>query len=322
MTKIIQELDKPYYFKKSLNVERILVTGGSGLVGRCFNGEKFIKVSSKDYDLRNPEQVSLMFDQIQPDAVIHCAGKVGGLKANMTKKGEFFYDNIMINTNVIEGARRAGVKKLVAFLSTCVFPDNVNYPLDPSKIHLGKPHFSNDAYAYAKRMSDIQIQAYREQFGNKFFSVIPTNIYGPGDNFSLEDGHVVPTLIHKFFLAQKDNQPVRIWGSGDPLREFIYSEDVARITENLLLNYEGKDPVIISTSEETSIRDLAEAIKKTSCFEGQIIYERDKPDGQFKKPSDNSVLLKLFPDFKFTSLEDGLEKTIKWFYSSYPYVRK
>jgi GDP-L-fucose synthase len=301
---------------------RILVTGGNGLVGRCFEGDKFIKVSSSEYDLTDPSQVRKMFFDIKPESVIHCAAKVGGLKANMTQKGDFFYQNIMMNTNVIEEAKNNQVEKLVCFLSTCVFPDDVEYPLSPEKIHLGKPHFSNDAYAYAKRMADVQIQAYREQYGLNYFSVVPTNIYGPGDNYSLENGHVVPTLIHKFYLAKKNNQDVRIWGSGSPLREFIYSKDVAALTENLLKSYTGKDPVILSTSQEYSIKELASLIGELMEFEGDVIYESDKPDGQMRKPSDNSFVKSNFPDFHFTSLRLGLRRSIDWFIDHYPNTRK
>jgi GDP-L-fucose synthase len=263
-----------------------------------------------------------MFFDIKPESVIHCAAKVGGLKANMTQKGDFFYQNIMMNTNVIEEAKNNQVEKLVCFLSTCVFPDDVEYPLSPEKIHLGKPHFSNDAYAYAKRMADVQIQAYREQYGLNYFSVVPTNIYGPGDNYSLENGHVVPTLIHKFYLAKKNNQDVRIWGSGSPLREFIYSKDVADLTENLLKSYTGKDPVILSTSQEYSIKELASLIGELMEFEGDVIYESDKPDGQMRKPSDNSFVKSNFPDFHFTSLRLGLRRSIDWFIDHYPNTRK
>ena len=303
-------------------MERILVTGSTGLVGRCFQGDKFIRTNHVGCDLTDPRQVDAMFNSVRPDAVIHCAAKVGGLKANMTQKGDFFYQNIMMNTNVIEASRKHGVQKLVAFLSTCVFPDDVEYPLTPSKIHSGKPHFSNDAYAYAKRMSDVQIQAYREQFGLNYFSVVPTNIYGPGDNYNLENGHVVPTLIHKFYLAKQNGEDVKIWGTGSPLREFIYSEDVAALTEKLLSNYEGSEPVIISTSQEFSIKELAETIGEIMEFKGQIIYETEKPDGQLRKPSDNSVIRSIFPDFSFTSLQEGLNKSIKWFVDNYPNIRK
>ena len=151
-------------------MENILVTGGSGLVGRCFKGPEYYKISSSQFDLKLPSEVEIAFDLVNPSGVIHCAAKVGGVLGNMKYKGEFFYDNIMINTNVIEQARKKGVNKLIAFLSTCVFPDDVEYPLSPDKIHRGAPHKSNDAYAYAKRMSDIQIRAYREQYGLEYFS--------------------------------------------------------------------------------------------------------------------------------------------------------
>ena len=303
-------------------MERILVTGSTGLVGRCFQGDKFIRSYHAGCDLKDPRRVDAMFNSVKPDAVIHCAAKVGGLQANMTQKGDFFYQNIMMNTNVIESARKSGVKKLISFLSTCVFPNDVEYPLSPEKIHLGKPHYSNDAYAYAKRMSDIQIQAYREQFGCEYFSVIPTNIYGPGDNYNLQNGHVVPTLIHKFYLAKKNNTPVEIWGTGKPLREFIYSEDVANLTSRLLENYSGSDPVILSTSQEVSIAELAEIIKNSINYKGKIIYQKEKPDGQFRKPSDNSVIKDLFPDFKFTPIEEGIQKSIDWFERNYTEARK
>ena len=178
-----------------------LVTGGGGLVGSSLNKDMF-KVSS-EFDLRDTYVTDKLFSDLSPNNVIHCAGRVGGLGGNMNMKGEFFYDNIMINTNVIESCRKHGVKKLVCFLSTCVFPDNVEYPLTVKKIHLGPPHTSNDAYSYAKRMADIQIRAYREQYGLNYVSVIPTNIYGPNDNFDLVNGHVVPSLIHKCYLAKK-----------------------------------------------------------------------------------------------------------------------
>ena len=303
-------------------MERILVTGSTGLVGRCFTGDKFIRSYHAGCDLTDPRRVDAMFNSVRPDAVIHCAAKVGGLQANMTQKGDFFYQNIMMNTNVIESARKSGVKKLISFLSTCVFPNDVEYPLSPEKIHLGKPHYSNDAYAYAKRMSDIQIQAYREQFGCEYFSVIPTNIYGPGDNYNLQNGHVVPTLIHKFYLAKKNNTPVEIWGTGKPLREFIYSEDVANLTSRLLENYSGSDPVILSTSQEVSIAELAEIIKNSINYKGKIVYQKEKPDGQFRKPSDNSVIKDLFPDFKFTPIEEGIQKSIDWFERNYTEARK
>ena len=297
-----------------------LVTGGGGLVGSSITGNT-LKVGS-NFDLRDTSVTNKLFSDLQPDNVIHCAGRVGGLGGNMNMKGEFFYDNIMINTNVIESCRKYGVKKLVCFLSTCVFPNDVEYPLTEKKIHSGPPHTSNDAYSYAKRMADIQIRAYREQYGLNYVSVIPTNIYGPNDNFDLVNGHVVPSLIHKCYLAKKNNTPFKIWGSGKPLREFIFSKDVGKLTEWVLKNYEEEEPIIFSTSQEVSIKDVVGLIVKHMSFTGEVIWEDDKPDGQFRKPSDNSKLLSYLPDFKFTSLDNGLKETIDWFIENYENCRK
>jgi GDP-L-fucose synthase len=236
--------------------DKILVTGGSGLVGSEFIGEQYFKPTSKDVDFRITDEVNTLIRLNDFDSIIHCAAKVGGVGSNMKYKGEFFYDNIMMNTNIIESAKFFGVKKLVAFLSTCVFPNDVEYPLTEKKIHLGPPHFSNDAYAYAKRMVDVQIKSYNEQYGVNYKSVIPTNIYGPKDNYDIENGHVIPSLIHKCYLARENKTDFSIWGSGTPLREFIFSKDVAKLTEWVLNNYEENEPIILSTSEEISIKKL------------------------------------------------------------------
>lgn len=309
---------------------KTLVTGRSGLVGSQFNGE-IIPVSSFICDLKNPTKVNNLLkfytnknihgDNVV-DKIIHCAAKVGGVGSNMNFKGEFYYDNVMINTNIIESARKYGIKKLVAFLSTCVFPDNIEYPLTESKIHLGPPHFSNDSYAYSKRMVDIQIRSYREQYGLNYTSVIPTNIYGINDNFNLDNGHVIPSLIHKCYIAKDTNTTFNIWGSGEPLREFIYNKDVVKITEWVLENYNEPEPIILSTSEETSIREVAYIISELMNFKGKISFDLTKPDGQHRKPSDNSKLLNYLPDFKFTPLYEGLKETIDWFINNYENVRK
>jgi GDP-L-fucose synthase len=256
------------------------------------------------------------------DSVIHTAGKVGGLGGNMNHKGEFFYDNIMINTNIIESARISGVKNLVAFLSTCVFPNDIEYPLTEKKIHMGPPHFSNDAYAYSKRMVDVQIRAYKEQYGLNYKSVIPTNIYGPNDNYDIKNGHVVPSLIHKCFLAREHKTPLIIWGSGNPLREFIFSRDVANLTEWVLHNYNESEPIILSTSEEISIKDVVNIIVDIMNFKGDVIFDISKPDGQHRKPSDNSKIKSYLPDFQFTPIYDGLKETIEYFERNYTLIRK
>jgi len=300
-------------------MKKILVTGGNGLVGSSITSD--VKIG-KEYDLRNIEETNKMFEKYNPTHVIHCAGRVGGLSANMNYKGEFFYDNIMINTNVIESARKHNVKKLVSFLSTCIFPDNVEYPLTEKKIHFGEPHNSNYPYAYAKRMADIQIRAYREQYGLEYVSVIPTNIYGPNDNFSLNSGHVIPMLLHKMYNAQRDNTDFVVWGSGTPLREFIYSKDIAKLSEWALDNYNESEPIIFSNSIEISITDLVDLLVKEFNFKGKVIFDNSKPDGQFRKPSDNSKLKSYLPNFEFTPIEIGLKETISWFIENYEKTRK
>jgi GDP-L-fucose synthase len=301
-------------------MKKILVTGGNGLVGSSIQSD--YKIGREEFDLINFEQTQKMFEKYKPTGVIHCAGKVGGLGGNINYKGQYFYENIMINTNVIESARQNGVKKLVSFLSTCIFPDNIDYPLTESKIHLGEPHNSNYPYAYAKRMADIQIRSYREQYGLNYVSIIPTNIYGPNDNFSLTHGHVMPMLIHKLYLAKKNNTDFTVWGSGNPLREFIYSKDVAKLSEWALDNYNESEPIIFSNSIEISIKDLVDLLVKEFKFKGKVIFDKTKPDGQFRKPSDNSKLKSYLPNFEFTPIEEGLKETINWFIENYENTRK
>jgi len=300
-------------------MSKLLITGGHGLVGSSITAD--VKIG-REFDLTNFDETQRMFESHKPTHVIHCAGKVGGVGGNMNHKGEYFYDNIMINTNVIESARRNGVEKLVSFLSTCVFPDNVEYPLTEEKIHLGEPHNSNYPYAYAKRMADVQIRAYREQYGLNYVSVIPTNIYGPNDNFSLTHGHVMPMLIHKLYLAQKNNTDFTVWGSGNPLREFIFSKDVAKLSEWAVNHYDESEPIIFSTSEEISIKDLVDLLVKEFNFKGKVTFDSSKPDGQFRKPSDNSKLKSYLPDFQFTPIEEGIKETVNWFITNYENARK
>ena len=300
--------------------KKVLITGGGGMVGSAM--ESPIKLTREYCDLTNPRQTNSLFIAIKPDGIIHCAGKVGGIGGNSNYKGEYFYNNIMINTNVIEAARQAGTKNLVAFLSTCVFPDNVKYPLTVDQVHLGEPHESNYPYAYAKRMADVQIRAYREQYGLNYTSIIPSNIYGPNDNFNLDHGHVMPMLIHKLYLAKKNKTDFTVWGSGKPLREFIYSKDIAKIAEWALFNYEGTDPLIVSGDEEVSIKDLVSMLVDEFKFKGKVIFDKTKPDGQLRKPSDNSKIKELLPDFEYTPFEQGIKETVNWFIENYENARK
>lgn len=296
-----------------------VITGGSGLIGSAFKDG--VKLNSKR-DLRDYDKAEFAIGMYKPDVVVHCAAKVGGVGANMEFPADFFMDNIRMNTNVIQACKELKVKKLVSFLSTCVFPDDVEYPLDETKIELGPPHHSNFAYAYAKRMADIQIRAFNKQYGTQYFSVIPCNVYGPNDNYSLESGHVIPMLIHKCYLAKKNKKTFEVWGDGTPLREFVYSKDVANIVDLLIQKYEGTEPVIISNPTEYSIKQVVDLIVEYMGFRGKVKWLTDKPNGQHRKPSSNAKLLSIIGDYEFTTLEKGLKESIEWFILNYPNVRK
>jgi GDP-L-fucose synthase len=297
-----------------------LITGGNGLIGSEF--KEGIKILRNEFNLIDSVQVKKMYEQYRPDYVIHTAAKVGGVGANMNYKGEFFYENIMMNTNIIHYAKEYNVKKVLSFLSTCVFPDNIDYPLTEQKIHIGPPHSSNDAYAYAKRMVDIHTKSYNQQYGTKYFCVIPTNVYGPKDNYNLENGHVLPSIIHKCYKAIVEKKSLTLWGDGKPLREFIFSKDISKICDYLIDTYDETEPIILSTSDEISIKDLANMVTKIMGYKKEIIWDTTKPSGQYRKPSDNSKLKSLIGDFEFTSLYNGLEETIEYFLANYEKVRK
>ena len=307
-------------------MKKLLITGASGLVGSALQNiaiEKYevIPLTRKDCNLTNFQDTKAIFNYIKPDYVIHTAAVVGGIGSNMNHPGKFFCDNIAINTNILESARLSNVEKLISYLSTCVFPDDAPYPLNEKDIHNGPPHSSNAAYAHAKRMLDVQSKAYRSEYDCNFITLIPTNIYGPYDNFDLDNGHVLPSLIQKFHLAQCKGQDMIVWGTGKPLREFVFSEDIAKISLNVLEKYNNLEPLIISSGVEISIEEVVTIIADHFNYKGNIIFDESKPDGQYRKPSDTIKFLDYFPDFKFASIHDGLKHTIDWFCVNYPHVR-
>ena len=299
--------------------QKILVTGAKGLMGSEINAD--VKIG-KEYDLRDPHQSDEMILKNKPTHVIHCAAKVGGIAGNMNAMGEYFYDNLMIGTNVIESCRKYEVKKLMVYSSTCVFPSDVEYPLTEDKIHLGPPHETNYGYGYAKRMNEVQIKSYNQQYGVKYFSVIPCNLYGPRDNYNLETSHVIPSLIHKVYLAKTNNTNIEVWGSGKSLREFLFSKDAASISEILIKKYDDINPIIVSPGTEVSIEELVVTICDIIGFKNKIIFDTNKPEGQFRKPSDNSYLKSIIGDYQFTPLKKGLETTIEYFVKNYNNIRK
>lgn len=242
----------------------------------------------------------------------------------MKFKVDFWRDNVAINDNVLRLSKEHGVKKVVSCLSTCIFPDRTTYPIDETMVHDGPPHQSNEGYAYAKRMIDVQNRCYHEQYGCTFTSVIPTNVFGPHDNFNLEGGHVLPCLMHKAYLAKKHGTPFVIFGSGTPLRQFIFSEDLARLFIWVLRNYDSIEPIILSVGEEDEIDIRTAALEVASAmgFTGEVQFDTSKADGQHKKTASPRKLQSLYPEFTFTPFQEAVQRTATWFIEHYDAARK
>ena len=291
-----------------------IITGGTGMVGSSFKNI----LPQSEYITR--EQFHNLSYDISDKYVIHLAAKVGGVKANTDYIADFYYENSIVNQKILDYAHTGGAKKVVSLLSTCVYPDApyINYPLTEDQLHL-----SNFGYAYAKRMVDVMSRAYRQQYGCNFITAIPNNLYGENDNFDLEDSHVIPALIRKVWEAKINKEPsVFCWGDGSPLREFTYSEDIARILLFLMENYNDPEPINIGNTEEYSIKQVVEIICSILEYDGEIVWQTDKPSGQHRKPSCNQKLLDLgWEKEDYVSLEEGLKKTCEWFIMTYPNVR-
>lgn len=312
---------------------KVLVTGGSGLVGKAIEyvvneennkNEEWIFATSKDADLVDAKSTNDLFEKHKPTHVIHLAAKVGGLFGNLKSNLEFFQKNMAINQNVLESAHLNGVQKVVSCLSTCIFPDKTTYPIDETMVHNGPPHTSNYGYSYAKRMVDVMNRGYKQDHGKNFTSVIPTNVFGPHDNFNIEAGHVLPGLIHKVYNAKKEGAPLCVWGSGKPRRQFIYSRDLARLMMWALREYDETEPIILSVGEEdeVSIGEAAQAVVDAMDFKNGVEYDTSKSDGQFKKTADNSKLRRHLPEFKFTPFHQAIKETCDWFVANYQTARK
>jgi len=311
----------------------ILVTGGTGLVGRGIqtiiendkkDDEEWIFLSSKDADLLSEEDTTAVFQKYKPTHVIHLAALVGGLFANMSSNADFFRSNMKMNDNILEASKKMNVKKLVSCLSTCIFPDKTTYPIDETMVHNGPPHPSNFGYSYAKRMIDVQNKAYHEQYGCMFTSVVPCNVFGPHDNFNVLKGHVIPGLINKAYEAKKNGTPFEIWGTGAPLRQFIYSLDLAKLFIWVVREYNEIEPIILATDEEdeVSIKDVAMMILEAFEFKGEVKFLTDKADGQFKKTASNAKLRKYLPEFQFVPTRQAIKETVEWYITNYHKARR
>jgi GDP-L-fucose synthase len=306
-------------------LKTVLVTGGSGLVGKAVESIQknynyyFIFLNSKKCNLTNYTETEKVFREIKPDYIIHLAACVGGLYKNMNQPLKMLDDNVQINANVMKCAYASRVKKVIACLSTCIFPDITEYPINETMLHNGAPHESNECYAYAKRLLDIQCKYYN-RVGMECVCVIPTNVYGPHDNFHLEDSHVIPGLIHRCYLAKQYSEPFVVRGTGKPLRQFIYSLDLAKVILDLLQLEKHTERVIVAPSEEVSIQEVAKLIAWNMNYTS-IIFDESFADGQYRKTVDTSLLKGLLEP-TFTPLSQGISDTIDWFMKHYNTLRR
>ena len=309
------------YFKS----KQILITGGAGFLGSFIIDQlvekgverKNIRVPrSKDCDLRIWENCKKAIEDI--DIVIHLAARVGGIGFNMKYPANLFYDNAMMGIQLLEASRLSGVKKFVGVGTVCSYPKYTPVPFKEEDLWNGFPEETNSPYGIAKKILLVQEQAYRTQYGFDSIYLIPVNLYGPRDNFDLEDSHVIPAIILKFVEAKKNNDPsVTVWGTGKVSREFLYVEDAARAILEATEKYNKPDPVNIGTSEEIMIEDLVYLVKDLTGYSGDVVWDLEKPDGQPKRKLDVSKAEREFGFKAEVNLQQGLKKTIEWFNKQY-----
>jgi nucleoside-diphosphate-sugar epimerase len=303
---------------------KVLVTGGTGFLGIHVvaelekRGHKVDVLPPPDeksgYDLTDMCDVVAAYSRpMSPDAVIHLAAKCGGIGANMRRPGEFFRDNILMGINMIDVARTCGIKKFVCIGTVCAYPEHTPVPFKETDLWKGYPEPTNGAYGIAKKALLVMLQAYRQQYGFNGIYLMPVNLYGPCDHFSLEDSHVIPAMIRKFDTAKNTNQStVQLWGTGNASREFLYVKDAARGIVDALEKYNGADPINLGQGQEYTIRDLAETIRTEVGYEGLIKWSVSKLDGQPRRCLDTSRAKELFGFEATTSFSEGLHETYLW----------
>lgn len=303
---------------------KIYVAGHRGLVGSAIvrnleaKGYKnIIYRTHKELDLTNQEAVRRFFEEEKPEYVFLAAAKVGGIHANNTYPADFIYDNLMIQNNVIKAAHDFEVKKLLFLGSTCIYPKMAPQPIKEEYLLTGSLEETNEAYAVAKIAGLEMCKFFKRQYGDNFISCMPTNLYGPNDNFDLKNSHVLPALIRKFHEAKVNNsEAVEVWGTGTPLREFLYVDDMADACVFLMENYDGEQHVNIGTGEEVSIRELAETVKEVVGFDGELVFNTDMPDGTPRKLTTVDKLHGLGWKHK-VSLDKGIRLAYNWFLENY-----
>lgn len=305
--------------------KRVIVTGGAGFLGsfvvqrlHARGAAEVIVPRSRDYDLRDGDAIrQLLADTAAPgpvDMVIHLAARVGGIGANRARPAEFFYDNLMMSSPLLHESWRAGVAKFVAIGTVCAYPKWTPVPFREDDLWNGYPEETNAPYGLAKKMMLVQSQAYRAQYGFNSIFLLPVNLYGPGDNFDPASSHVIPALIRKCLEAQAAGQEeIVAWGDGSPTREFLYVEDAA---EGILLaaeHYDSSEPVNLGSAFEISIKELLETIARATGFQGRIVWDTSKPNGQPRRKLDVSRAAERFGFQSTTPFDEGLRRTVQWF---------
>lgn len=309
---------------------RVLVTGATGFIGHSLlprlkaAGHEVIAVSSKDYDLTEQDQVRRLLSDTKPDAAIPLAAKVGGILANKTYPADFIYRNLSMNTLFLEEARKAGVKRLLYVFCGCAYGKHSPNPIKEEYLFRegGSPDENAIFYSISKATNHLQLVAYRRQYGLDWSSVVPGNGYGPNDNFSEKNSHVIPALIRRFHFAKKNNDAkIEVWGSGSPVRDFVYVDDIADAMVVALERHHEELPINISSGSGVSIRELVEKVAAVTGFEGEIAWDHTKPDGHAVKVFDVERMRKVLRFAPSVSLEEGLKRTYKWFSENHEAAR-
>ena len=304
-----------------LRTKKIIVTGGSGFLGQhvidllqrmsCTN---LFVPRSKQFDLTKEQDVHRLLAQERPQVVLHLAALVGGIGANRLNPGSFLYANLMMGAHLIEASRQFGIEKFVQVGTICSYPKFTPVPFKESDLWNGYPEETNAPYGLAKKLLIVQLQSYRQQYGFNGVNVLPVNLYGPGDNFDLESSHVIPALIRKCLEAkERGDKTLTVWGTGTPTREFLYVEDAARGLVAAAEKLETSDPINLGSGSEISIRALVDLIVRHTGFQGEIVYDSSRPDGQPRRCLDVSKAKQLLGFQAQMSLDEGLKRTIAWY---------
>jgi len=300
--------------------KRVTVTGGRGFLGGPVvrlleaRGAQVSTFSSRDYNLTHQADVTRMYEDLRPELVIHLAARDGGIGANRDNPGRFCYENAIMGIELMEQARRYDVEKFVQVGTVCAYPKFAPIPFSEDDLWSGYPEETNAPYGLAKKMLLVQAQAYREQYGFNAIYLLPVNLYGPGDNIDLHNSHVIPAMIRKCVDAREANaKSVEVWGTGTPTREFLYVDDAARAIVLAAEKYEKKDPVNVGSSEEISIKDLIHLIAELTGYQGEIAWDRTKPDGQPRRKLNVERAWKEFGFRSSTQFRAGLAETIRWY---------